>query len=90
MADVDVGRGRVQPQLDAQRLARGLGARELLHPGVLRQQLLGTAQGDFERVPHGIGHGVFCNGGRIHRVFRDAGATGVAILRPTLGGGAGF
>ncbi len=55
VADVDIGRGRVQPQLDAQRLAAGLRARQLLHPLVLRQQLLHAAQRDFQRLLNGIG-----------------------------------
>ena len=46
VADVDVRRRRVQAQLDAQRHAAGLRARQLLHPVVLRNQFLAATQGD--------------------------------------------
>ena len=54
VADVDVGRRRVQPQLDAQRLAAGLRPGQLLQPVLLRQQLLAAAQ----RNGHGLAHAV--------------------------------
>jgi hypothetical protein len=46
VADMDVGRRRVQAQLDAQRLAGGFGAGQLGQPVGLRQQFLAAAQRD--------------------------------------------
>lgn len=55
MADVDVGRGRVEPELDAQRLAGGRAARELLRELFLDQQFVDTALRDGERVADFVG-----------------------------------
>ena len=41
--DVDVGRGRVQPEFDAQWNAGRLGPRELAHPVLLGNQFLAAA-----------------------------------------------
>jgi hypothetical protein len=55
VADVDVGRGRVEPELDAQRLAGGRAARELLRELFLDQQFVDTALRDGERVADFVG-----------------------------------
>ena len=44
VADMDVRGGRVQPQLDAQGLAGGFGARQLVQPFRLWQQFFTAAQ----------------------------------------------
>jgi hypothetical protein len=68
VADVDVGRRGVQPQLDAQRLARGLGALPVSSPIRPGQQFFHAAQRDFKRPGHALGQ--WCVFSRlIHRVF---------------------
>ena len=42
VANVDVGRGRVQAQFDAQRLARGFRTHQFFHPFVLGKQFFTT------------------------------------------------
>ena len=56
VADVDVRRCRVQPQLDAQRFAGGFRLGELFHPFVLREQFFHTAQGDRKGLAHTIAY----------------------------------
>jgi hypothetical protein len=75
VAQVNVGRGRVQAQLDAQRHAGGFGPGQLLDPLVLGQQLIDSAQSDFQRLVHSVGHGKTCNSRLIHKGF-SAGEVG--------------
>ena len=60
---VNVGRGGVQAELDAQWLAAGRRARQLAYPVGFKQQLVAAAQGDGERLAH-FGRAVLCAGGR--------------------------
>jgi hypothetical protein len=57
MAQVQVGRGRVQAQLDAQRLAALFGARELLREFAFDQQFVDAASGDRQRLLDFVGQG---------------------------------
>jgi hypothetical protein len=56
MAEVDVRRGRVQAELDAQRLPGRLRARQLLQPVGLGQQLVAAAARHRQRVPNRLGN----------------------------------
>ena len=67
MAQMNIGRGGIQPQLDAQRLAGILRTDELLDPIILRQQFLATAQRHGQRVLHGVAQG----GGGVRRFGED-------------------
>ena len=69
VANMDVGCSRIQPQLHAQRLARGLRTRQFFDPFVLRQQLLNTAQRDFESLSYTIRQRICCNSRLIHKGF---------------------
>ncbi|MNV24319.1 hypothetical protein D3C71_1153800 [compost metagenome] len=69
VADVDVGSRGIEPEFDAQRLACGLRARQLLDPFVLRQQLLHATQGDFEGLSYTIRDRGCCNSRLIHKGF---------------------
>ena len=69
VADVNVGCRGVQTQLDTQGFARGLGARQLLGPLVLRQQLFHTPQRDFQGLSYTIGQRACCNSRLIHKGF---------------------
>ncbi|CAM2144483.1 hypothetical protein PT2222_160058 [Paraburkholderia tropica] len=55
VADVDVGRGRIEAELDAQRLAGGRAFRELLLEFFFDQQFVDTALRDGERVTNFVG-----------------------------------
>ena len=57
VAEVQVGRGRVQAQLDAQWLAALLGARQLLREFAFDEQLIDAALGDGQRFLHLVGEG---------------------------------
>ena len=50
VAQVDVGRRGIEPQLDAQRLAAAFGLGELAHPVVLGQQLVAATPRDLQRM----------------------------------------
>ena len=63
MADVDVGRGRIETELDAQRLARRGAPRELLREFVFDQQFVAAAFGDGERALHIVGDRKACAAG---------------------------
>ena len=69
VADVDVGRGGVQPQLDAQRLARRFRPDKLLEPFVLGQQFLHAPQRNFEGLSYTIRDRGCCNSRLIHKGF---------------------
>ena len=63
VAQVDVGRGGIQPQFDAQWLACGLGAHEFFLPVILRDQFIAAAQRHGQCVLYGLaGGGVGGNG----------------------------
>ncbi|MCY1455940.1 hypothetical protein D9M71_731150 [compost metagenome] len=64
VADMDVGRGRIQAQLDAQRHAGGFAARQLLHPFGFDQQFVAATLGDLQGVHHRRRQGVFGRGAR--------------------------
>ena len=55
VADVDVGRGRIETELDAQRRAGGRAAGQLLQEFFFDQQLVRAALRDFERVTNLVG-----------------------------------
>ena len=55
VTDVDVRRGRIQAQLDAQRRASSLGFGQFFDPVVLRQQLFHAPQGDRQSLSNAIG-----------------------------------
>ena len=57
VAQMDVGRGGVQAQFDAQRLAGGFGAGEFLFPVGGGQQFIAAAQGDLHGFAHAVGDG---------------------------------
>ena len=69
VADMDVRRRRVQAELDAQRHAGGLGARQFAQPVVLRNQFLAAAQRDGQRRAHRVGHRKIGLGGYSHVAF---------------------
>jgi hypothetical protein len=85
VADVDVGRRGVQPELDPQGLALGFGARELGRPLVFRQQFLSAAAGDRQRLPDTIGYRIFCNRALIHKDFSEGRAVELDILGQVRG-----
>ena len=58
VAQVQVRRGGVHAELDAQRHTRGLGAGQLLHPVSLGQQLLAAPQAHGQGLPHLVIHGM--------------------------------
>jgi hypothetical protein len=58
VADVDVRSRGVEPQLDAQRRACGLGAGQLAQPVGLRDQLFASAAGDGHGLQHTVGDGM--------------------------------
>ena len=63
VAQVDVGRGGIQPQFDAQWLACGLGTHEFFLPVILRDQFIAAAQRHGQCVLYGLaGGGVGGNG----------------------------
>jgi len=70
VTQVDVGRRRVQPQLDAQRLAGGFGAGQLLQPVLLRQQFVASAQRNGHGGAHTLGDGGVCKFVVRHRTVR--------------------
>ena len=69
VANVDVGRGRVQAQLDAQRHARGLGFRQFLQPVLLRNQLFAASQSHRQGFAGLVRDRKFCNKRLIHKGF---------------------
>jgi len=69
VADMDVRRRGVQAQLDAQRLAGRLGAREFLDPLIPGQQFFDTAQRNFQRLSYTIRDRDCCNSRLIHKGF---------------------
>jgi hypothetical protein len=79
VAEVQVGRGGVEAEFDAQRLDALFRPRELLRELGFDQQLVDAALGDGERFQHGVGerqrqgswHGgsVLGGGGRGHGYF---------------------
>ena len=54
VAEVQVGRGRVEAELDAQRRAALFGARQFLREFGFDQEFVDTAFGDRERFLHGV------------------------------------
>ena len=58
VAEVNVGRGRVQAELDAQRNAGGLGAGEFGDPVRLGQELFAAAARNGERIADAIRDGI--------------------------------
>jgi len=83
VAQMDVGRRRVQAQLDAQRHAGGLGTGQLLHPVRLGQQLIHAAQGGFKRLAYTVGDRVCCNSRLIHKGF-SPGRVGLRRYTPGI------
>ncbi|MPN03965.1 hypothetical protein SDC9_151200 [bioreactor metagenome] len=69
MPNVDIRCRRVQPQLDTQRHASRLRARQLLGPILLGQELIDSAQRDFKRLSDTVGDRVCCNSRMIHKGF---------------------
>ncbi|MNS65553.1 hypothetical protein D3C72_987230 [compost metagenome] len=69
VSDMNIRCGRVQAQLDAQRLAGGFRLLELLHPLVLRQQFVSAAEGYFEGLSYTIGEAGGCNRFGVHGLF---------------------
>jgi len=72
--DMDVGRRRVQAELDAQGLPGRLGASQLGLPIDQRKQLVATLERDGQRFAHTIGDGVGGSRGGGHDQRRWAGA----------------
>jgi len=99
VADMDVRRRGVEAELDAQRLAGGLGAGQLLQPFIFGQQVFAAAAADAHRLADAVGdrvgrgrlgHGGY--GGVFSEVFRGALPRGRSIYSaarkktPWLGG----
>ena len=62
VTDVNIRRGRIEAELDPQRLTGGLGPRELPEPVSLRQELLAIAKRDCHRLAYPIGDWIGLSG----------------------------
>jgi hypothetical protein len=87
VADVDVGRRRVQAELDPQGRPLRFGARELARPFVFGQQFLSAAPGDRQRLADTIRYRITCNRALIHKDFSEGRADELDILGQIRGKG---